>query len=94
MFFGESMFSHRTDASKIALAALVCFCRQQGIALIDCQQHTGHLESMGASELPRERFEAHVAAAVAKPSVVDWSYDPSLWRHLDKPDPAFQHSRP
>ena len=47
-FFGESMFAHRTDASKIALAALVCFCRHHGIAMIDCQQNTGHLASLGA----------------------------------------------
>ena len=40
MFFGESMFAHRTDASKIALAALVAFCRARGIETIDCQQRT------------------------------------------------------
>ena len=44
MFFGESMFSTRTDASKVALAALVCFCRAHRMPMIDCQQHTGHLE--------------------------------------------------
>ena len=53
MFFGESMFAHRTDASKIALAALVAFCRRHGIALIDCQQETAHLASLGASPIPR-----------------------------------------
>ena len=41
MFFGESMFSNRSDASKIALAALVCFCRAHGMPMIDCQQHAG-----------------------------------------------------
>jgi leucyl/phenylalanyl-tRNA---protein transferase len=53
MFFGESMFSHRTDASKIALAGLVCFCREHGVTMIDCQQRTGHLASLGARELAR-----------------------------------------
>ena len=45
--FGESMFAHATDASKIALAALVGLCRHQGVALIDCQQNTRHLASLG-----------------------------------------------
>ena len=51
MFFGESMFSHASNASKIALAALVAFCRAHGIALIDCQQNTAHLASLGAREI-------------------------------------------
>ena len=83
MFFGESMFSHRTDASKIALAALVCFCREHGVPMIDCQQHTGHLESMGASEIARSEFEARVASVLGAPAIADWSYDLSLWRHLE-----------
>jgi leucyl/phenylalanyl-tRNA--protein transferase len=51
MCFGESMFSQATDASKIALAALVAFCRAHGIGLIDCQQNTEHLASLGAREI-------------------------------------------
>ena len=65
MFFGESMFSRRTDASKIALAALVCFCREHGVAMIDCQQRTGHLASLGGRELPRSDFESRLRAALA-----------------------------
>jgi leucyl/phenylalanyl-tRNA---protein transferase len=82
MFFGESMFSHRTDASKIALAALVCFCREHAVPMIDCQQHTGHLASMGAREIPRREFEARVASVLGAPTIADWSYDLQLWRHL------------
>ena len=82
LFFGESMFSHRTDASKIALAALVCFCREHLVPMIDCQQHTGHLASMGAREIARREFEARVASGLGAPPIVDWSYDLSLWRHL------------
>ncbi len=82
MFFGESMFSHRTDASKIALAALVCFCRAQGVAMIDCQQRTGHLASLGGRELPRTEFEHRLSLALGEPPIVDWTYDASLWRHL------------
>jgi leucyl/phenylalanyl-tRNA--protein transferase len=82
MFYGESMFSLRTDASKIALAALVCFARANGIALIDCQQRTEHLASLGALDMPREAFERHVAHASREPPVVDWSYDSRLWAQL------------
>ena len=82
MFFGESMFSHRTDASKIALAALVCFCREHGIAMIDCQQRTGHLASLGGRELPRTEFERSLSLALGERRILDWSYDVSLWRHL------------
>ena len=85
MFFGESMFSHRTDASKIALAALVCFCRAHGMPMIDCQQHTGHLASMGARTLPRAAFEARLTPILGEPPVTDWIYDFSLWRYLHFP---------
>jgi leucyl/phenylalanyl-tRNA--protein transferase len=82
MFYGESMFSRRTDASKIALAALVAFCRAHGIELIDCQQNTSHLASLGAREIPRRAFEQHLAAAVTAPPVRDWTYDPRHWAQL------------
>ncbi|MDP9044962.1 MAG: leucyl/phenylalanyl-tRNA--protein transferase [Pseudomonadota bacterium] len=82
MFFGESMFAHRTDASKIALAALVCFCRAHGVTMIDCQQHTSHLASMGARELRRPEFEARLAHAVTAPPISDWTYDLGLWQRL------------
>jgi leucyl/phenylalanyl-tRNA---protein transferase len=82
MFFGESMFSRRTDASKIALAGLICFCRARGIPLIDCQQNTTHLASMGAREWPRAAFERHLTLTVGEPPVRDWTYDPSLWAQM------------
>ncbi len=88
MFFGESMFARRTDASKLALAALVCFCREHGISMIDCQQRTGHLASLGAREIARDDFEAHVARAAAEPDIARWTYDSAMWRHLDHPAPA------
>jgi leucyl/phenylalanyl-tRNA--protein transferase len=76
------MFAHRTDASKIALAGLVCFCRAHRIALIDCQQNTSHLASLGAREIPRTDFERHLALTVGEPPVADWTYDGSLWAQL------------
>ncbi len=82
MFFGESMFMRRSDASKIALAALVCLCREHGIAWIDCQQNTRHLASLGAFELSRETFEAHLRATVMQEAPQDWAFRPALWRHL------------
>lgn len=82
MFFGESMFAHRTDASKIALAALVAFCRAEGIDVIDCQQHTRHLASLGARQIERPQFEAHLAATVDLPGPARWSYDPTHWARL------------
>ena len=83
MFFGESMFSHRTDASKIALAALICLCREHGVPWIDCQQNTGHLASLGAHEVPREAFEQHLALTLGQADVVDWSYHSGLWTRLE-----------
>lgn len=56
VFFAESMFHRRTDASKIALAWLVQSAPVGGLRLIDCQFHTSHLESLGARPIPRRRF--------------------------------------
>lgn len=86
MFFGESMFAHRTDASKIALAGLVALCRHHGVPLIDCQQNTRHLASFGAREITRQAFERHLAGVLPAAGIADWTYDPSMWRHvLDGP---------
>lgn len=87
MFFGESMFSRRPDASKIALAALVAACRKREIEWIDCQQNTGHLASLGAQEVPRASFEAHLARVTALPPPAEWSYHRGDWSVLgiDRP---------
>jgi leucyl/phenylalanyl-tRNA---protein transferase len=82
MVYGESMFSHATDASKLALAALVAACRAHGVALIDCQQHTRHLASFGAFELPRNRFTEHVARASVAAAPACWTYDAAHWSLL------------
>lgn len=71
MFFGESMFSAVRDGSKIALATLVAILSREGVPVIDCQQRTPHLASLGAREIPRRDFCAHVAAAAAQ-APVDW----------------------
>ncbi len=64
MFFGESMFSRVTDASKIALASFVQWFETQGGDLMDCQQDTVHLLSLGARTIPRADFELLVAQRV------------------------------
>ena len=69
MFFGESMFARATDASKIALAHLVSFARAHGIPMLDCQQETAHLASLGARPIPREDFVAEAARLVDEPDV-------------------------
>lgn len=56
VFFGESMFSHRSNASKYAFIKYVQQLRQEGVELVDCQVHTTHLESMGARMIPRDAF--------------------------------------
>ncbi len=87
--FGESMFSKATDASKIALAALVCFCRANGVAMIDCQQKTSHLASLGAREMPRSEFVAYVNHQLnhqlghnTRKPVLNWRFEPQLWNEL------------
>ncbi len=76
MFYGESMFARRTDASKVALAYLVHFLREHGVAMIDCQQETDHLASLGASPIPRERFLQLMQTALSQPAIVEWAPKP------------------
>jgi len=56
MFYGESMFHHVTDASKVAFASLVKKLKDEGVGLIDCQMKTAHLASFGAKEISRDDF--------------------------------------
>ena len=63
-FFGESMFSLATDASKVALAWLVARLRVGNFTLLDCQFMTGHLASLGAISIPRETYVALLSAAL------------------------------
>ena len=72
MFFGESMFSRRTDGSKIALACLATQLGRWVFPWIDCQLETEHLLSLGAVAVPRRRFVAEVARLVCLPGP-DWS---------------------
>jgi len=69
LFAGESMFSVRRDASKVALVALVDAMRAGGGGLLDTQWLTPHLASLGAVEIPRSRYLELVAGVVAEPQV-------------------------
>lgn len=82
--FGESMFAHQTDASKIALAALVALCRRQGVRWIDCQQNTRHLASLGAHEIERTDFLQHLHQAQHQPAL-QWQFNPLDWDALLPP---------
>lgn len=70
-FFGESMFSRRTDASKIALAYLVDRLRSGGYQLFDTQFLTPHLESLGAIEIPRAEYRRRLARATSQDATFD-----------------------
>lgn len=74
VFFGESMFTRETDASKVCLAALVAVLQQHGTTLIDCQQETGHLASMGAGAIPRSRFARSLG------ELINSNRPPAGWR--------------
>jgi leucyl/phenylalanyl-tRNA--protein transferase len=82
MFFGESMFSRATDASKIALVHLARELERRGYGLIDCQVHTSHLASMGATEMPRATFMRKLG------ELVNYPQNPGTWTIDDDPDSA------
>jgi leucyl/phenylalanyl-tRNA--protein transferase len=76
-FFGESMFSRETDASKVAFVALVRQLERWGIPLVDCQVYTEHLASFGAREWPRGDFLAALHRALERPTRPGpWRFDP------------------
>ena len=79
MFFGESMFTRVTDASKVAFVHLVRQLERWDIPLVDCQMSTRHLASLGAREIPRAEFVREVGRLVRQPPVpAPWRFDPDL----------------
>ena len=69
MFYGESMFSTATDASKVALFHLVGFLKKRGFPLVDCQMHTPLLASLGGREIPRRVFLRQLGTLVNYPEL-------------------------
>jgi leucyl/phenylalanyl-tRNA---protein transferase len=79
MFFGESMFTRVTDASKVAFVHLARQLERWGVPLIDCQMSTAHLASLGAREIPRADFVREVRRLVRQPAVpAPWRFDADL----------------
>ncbi len=74
MFFGESMFARRSDASKVAFVSMLAQLEAWGMPLVDCQVPTAHLASLGGREIPRRAFLEQVRVLVRQPPV------PSPWR--------------
>ncbi len=72
MFYGESMFTRVTDASKIALAYLVQFLKSHGVLMIDCQQQTAHLASLGATPITRSEFITRLRQTIDAPQIMTW----------------------
>ena len=82
MVYGESMFSRKPNASKIALATLSAWCIQNQVAMIDCQQETGHLRSMGAKPIPRLDFLQQLQASVNQTNIIkSWKFDKQILTH-------------
>ncbi len=79
MFYGESMFSRKTDASKIALAHLCAQLERWNFGMIDCQMNTPHLASLGAREIPRKEFIVRLQDLINYAPVTAWRFDEDLF---------------
>ncbi|WP_199153243.1 leucyl/phenylalanyl-tRNA--protein transferase [Chromobacterium sp. ASV23] len=82
MFYGESMFSRRTDASKLAFVHMVRHLAGQGVGMIDCQMHTAHLASLGARLVPRDVFLATLKERVGQ------SQPDRMWEYHYRHEPS------
>ena len=85
VFFGESMFSHATDASKAALVALVRHLQAAGFELIDCQVDNPHLERLGSRNIPRAEFQALLDNHVSRASSGKWTINDAPPLHEFRP---------
>src|SRR5262249_40844981 len=81
-FFGESMFSRKTDASKIALVHLVALMRACGFTLLDTQFQTGHLERFGTIEITRANYHHFLEQAIKTPARLAPPSEPDGWHQL------------
>ena len=82
MVFGESMFSRKPNASKMALAALSAWCIENQIAMIDCQQETAHLKSLGAAPISRTEFLKQLQISINQTNIEKtWNFDKNILTH-------------
>jgi leucyl/phenylalanyl-tRNA--protein transferase len=79
MFYGESMFSNVSNASKIALAHLAKQLEHWQFGMIDCQMNTPHLASLGAREIPRAEFIARLQELINYAPVTHWKFDTDIF---------------
>lgn len=78
VFFGESMFSRESDASKVALVHLVAKVRDHGVPMIDCQQQTAHMATLGARPIARAAFAAELRELIhSTEPPVGWAPGPA-----------------
>ena len=76
LFYGESMFSRRPDASKVALAHLTAQLRRWNFGMIDCQMNTPHLASLGGREIPRAEFVQRLQELIHYTDITSpWCFD-------------------
>lgn len=75
MFYGESMFSNASNASKVALAHLARQLERWQFGMIDCQMNTAHLAALGAREIPRGEFIARLQDLIHCAPVTDWKIE-------------------
>jgi leucyl/phenylalanyl-tRNA--protein transferase len=88
VFFGESMFAHQRDASKIALAHLCAFLQSRDFGIIDCQMETAHLASLGARPIARDAFAAALRIFLSDvPPPAHWPQDAinGHFRRINRP---------
>lgn len=82
MVFGESMFSRKSNTSKIALAALSAWCLGNNVEMIDCQQETVHLHSLGAAPIPRTIFLEQLQISLNQTKIdKSWTFDKAILHH-------------
>ena len=87
IFFGESMFTRRPDASKVAFACLVRQLQRWGFPLLDSQVHTDHVERFGGVEIPRTQYLRELRAGLAMPTRAGvWRFDEDPYGELAPPE--------
>ncbi|MDK2123680.1 leucyl/phenylalanyl-tRNA--protein transferase [Parachitinimonas caeni] len=88
MFYGESMFAHQSDASKLAFVHLVRWLESRNFGLIDCQMKTEHLASLGGRQIDRDLFLQNLTRLIAEGEPPQrWQYDVTVGASLAEPKP-------
>lgn len=93
-FFGESMFSRATNASKVALVHLVALMRQGGYSLLDTQFVNDHLKQFGVEEIPRERYRNELAKALTGRANLPFEVEPDILEETLKGGDSVAHPQP